>query len=78
MVVKEITTEKQHTLKMSVDKEPSSDSIEKPKGFQALSEKEKANVERTLFLMDKFAVGDSFIHELVHVTWLKSSKIILN
>ena len=33
----------------------------------ALSEQEKANVEKVLFLLDKFCVGDSFYHELTMV-----------
>lgn len=31
-------------------------------GFEALSLKEKSNVEKVLFLLDKFCVGDSFYH----------------
>ena len=33
----------------------------------SLSEEEKANVEKVLFLLDKFCVGDSFYHELTMV-----------
>lgn len=63
MVVRETTTDKEHNLKIPKLGEPSSSNCD-GKGYEALSEKEKANVERTLFLMDRFAVGDNFIHEL--------------
>ena len=33
-------------------------------GFEALSIEDKSNVEKVLFLLDKFCVGDSFYHEL--------------
>lgn len=36
-------------------------------GFEALSDDEKAKVERVLFLLDKFCVGDLFYHELTMV-----------
>ena len=36
-------------------------------GFDTLSEDEKGNVEKILFLVDKFCVGDSFYHELTMV-----------
>ena len=34
------------------------------KQYDSLSDSDKAKVESVLFLMDKFAVGDSFVHEL--------------
>ena len=37
-------------------------------GFDTLSEDEKGNVEKILFLLDKFCVGDCFYHELTMVT----------
>lgn len=36
-------------------------------GFEALSDDEKAKIERVLFLLDKFCVGDLFYHELTMV-----------
>ena len=36
----------------------------KTKQYDGLSENCKKNVEAILFLMDKFSVGDAFIHEM--------------
>ncbi|XP_022794722.1 uncharacterized protein LOC111333422 [Stylophora pistillata] len=36
--------------------------------YNSLSEEEKKQVEEILFLLDKFCVGDSFVHELTMVT----------
>lgn len=38
----------------------SSDEQRQQTGFGALSEEEKAHVERLLFLLDKFCVGDTW------------------
>ena len=43
---------------------PNSNPTPKASQYETLSEEEKGKVETVLFLMDKFAVGDSFIHEL--------------
>jgi hypothetical protein len=63
MVVRETSTNIKHNIKVSTTNEQLSSN---PEGnqYENLSEEEKAKVERTLFLMDKFGVGDSFIHEL--------------
>ena len=36
----------------------------KGKQFDSVTEADKSKIETVLFLMDKFAVGDAFIHEL--------------
>ena len=63
MVVRETSTNIEHNIKVSTTNEQLSSN---PDGnqYENLSEKDKAKVERTLFLMDKFGVGNSFIHEL--------------
>lgn len=41
--------------------------------FEALSYDEKAEIERILFLLDKFYAGDSFYHKLeekAHEIWM--------
>ena len=63
MVVRETNTNTEHTIKVSKPNEQSSSNCEATQ-YERLSEKEKAKVEKTLFLMDKFGVGDNFIHEL--------------
>ena len=63
MVVRETNTNTEHTIKVSKPSEQSSSNCEATQ-YERLSEKEKAKVEKTLFLMDKFGVGDNFIHEL--------------
>ena len=35
--------------------------------FEALSDEETAKVERVLFILDKFCIGDSFYHKLTMV-----------
>ena len=45
-----------------------SNNEEQSRGFEAIPDQEKANVERILFLLDKFCVGDCFYHELTMVT----------
>ena len=40
---------------------------ESSNGFDTLSEEEKSRVEKVLFLLDKFCVGDNFYHELTMV-----------
>ena len=34
-----------------------------PDGFSGLSEDDQCNLEKVLFLLDKFCVGDEFYHE---------------
>ena len=63
MVVRETNTNTEHTIKVSKPNEQSSSNCEATQ-YERLSEKDKEKVEKTLFLMDKFGVGDSFIHEL--------------
>lgn len=36
----------------------------KGKKYDSLTEADKSSIETVLFLMDKFSVGDAFIHEL--------------
>ena len=43
---------------------PDDNTPNKYKHFNNLAEEEKAKVESLLFLMDKFSVGDTFMHEL--------------
>ena len=46
-------------------------------GFDTLSEEEKSGVEKVLFLLEKFCVGDNFYHELtVVVDGLPKSYIV--
>jgi hypothetical protein len=63
IVVRETSTNTEHNIIVSTTNEQLSSN---PEGnqYENLSEKDKAKVERTLLLMDKFGVGDSFIHEL--------------
>ena len=63
MVVRETNTNTEHTIKVSKPNEQSSSNCEAAQ-YERLSEKDKEKVEKTLFLMDKFGVGDNFIHEL--------------
>ena len=46
------------------------------KGFDSLSEEEKEKVDKILFLLDKFCVGDSFYHEFSMYNDLPKSYII--
>ena len=43
---------------------PSGHEARHTSGFESLSLEEKSNVEKVLFLLDKFCIGDSFYHEL--------------
>ena len=72
ITVKEIKTGKVHFVK---PKETSSSSNQQPReylqenngsenGFDGLCEDEKDKLEKILFLLDKFFVGDAFYHEL--------------
>ena len=45
-------------------------------GFDSLSEEEKEKVDKILFLLDKFCVGDSFYHEFSMYNDLPKSYII--
>ena len=60
--VKEIKTGTSHTV-MAQGQDP----VEKGNGFDALTEEEKSRVEKVLFLLDKFCVGDYFYHDLTMV-----------
>ena len=51
MILRETSTNIEHNVQVSNENDK-------------LSEKDKAKIENTLFLMGKFAVGDNFIHEL--------------
>lgn len=63
VLVREISTNIEHKITVPTANGQSSSNLDGNQ-YENLSEKEKANVDRTLFLMDKFAVGDNFIHEL--------------
>ena len=43
-------------------------SRERRKKVQTLSEEEKLKVEKIVFLLDKFFVGDAFYHEILMIT----------
>jgi hypothetical protein len=47
------------------------------KGFDALSVDDKSKVEKVLFLLDRFCVGDYFYHELsMVINGLKKSYLV--
>ncbi|CAB3983662.1 Hypothetical predicted protein [Paramuricea clavata] len=58
--VKEINSGIAHNLMMENNVTGSTENT----GFDALSEDDKAKVEKVLFLLDKFCVGDAFCHEI--------------
>ena len=63
LTVSELKTGLKHTL-TTEGQDPCSESSN---GFDTLSEEEKSRVEKVLFLLDKFCVGDNFYHELTMV-----------
>ena len=63
LTVSELKTGLKHTP-TAEGQDPSSESSN---GFDTLSEEEKSRVEKVLFLLDKFCVGDNFYHELTMV-----------
>ena len=54
-------------LKHALTTEGQDPCSESSNGFDTLSEEEKSRVEKVLFLLDKFCVGDNFYHELTMV-----------
>ena len=70
VTVIETKTSKLHIIGTQQAQGPSgvtSNNEEQSRGFEAIPDQEKANVERILFLLDKFCVGDCFYHELTTV-----------
>ena len=70
MTVIETKTGKLHIIGTEQAQGPSgvtSNNEEQSREFEAIPDQEKANVERILFLLDKFCVGDCFYHELTMV-----------
>ena len=70
VTVIETKTGKLHIIGTEQAQGPSgvtSNNEEQSRGFEAIPDQEKANVERILFLLDKFCVGDCFHHELTMV-----------
>lgn len=60
LIVREVKSGVKHnviTSKTTTDQE-------NDKGFDALSDDDKSKVEKVLFLLDRFCVGDNFYHEL--------------
>ena len=63
MTINELKTGISHTVMAEDQKSNDGDSTV----FDSLSEEEKSKVEKVLFLLDKFCVGDNFCHELTMV-----------
>ena len=63
MTINELKTGISHTVMAEDQKSNDGDSTV----FDSLSEEEKSKVEKVLFLLDKFCVGDNFYHELTMV-----------
>ena len=63
LLVRERKTETVHVLQISTPQQQLGNCTDLT-GFDALSDADKAKVEQTLFLLDKYGVGDSFFHEL--------------
>ncbi|CAB4028869.1 Hypothetical predicted protein [Paramuricea clavata] len=61
MTVKEINSNVRHNLVVDNSRTDSTDNVS---GFDALSDDDKGKVEKVLFLLDKFCVGDDFYHEI--------------
>ena len=64
MTINELKTGISHKV-MAEDQKSNNDGDSN--GFDSLSEEEKSKVEKVLFLLDKFCVGDNFYHELIMV-----------
>ena len=65
ITVRETKTGESHTATDGKTPEaPACQEKRQTSGFEALSIEDKSNVEKVLFLLDKFCVGDSFYHEL--------------
>ena len=70
VTVIETETGKLHIIGTEQAQDPSgvtSNNEEQSRGFEAIPDQEKANVERILFLLGKCSVGDCFYHELTMV-----------
>ena len=61
MTVKEIKSNIRHNLVVDNSGTGNTDNVS---GFDALSDDDKGKVEKVLFLLDKFCVGDAFYHEI--------------
>ena len=59
IAMKEVQTGSKHNVKMASDEQQENTAT----GLDSLSEEEKEKVDKILFLLDKFCVGDSFYHE---------------
>ena len=64
MTINELKTSISHTV-MAKDQKSNNDGDSSV--FDSLSEEEKSKVEKVLFLLDKFCVGDNFYHDLTMV-----------
>ena len=72
VAMKEVQTGSKHNVKMASDDQQENTAT----GFDSLSEEEKEKVDKILFLLDKFCVGDSFYHEFSMYNDLPKSYII--
>ena len=72
VAMKEVQTGSKHNVKMASDEKQENTAT----GFDSLSEEEKEKVDKILFLLDKFCVGDSFYHEFSMYNDLPKSYII--
>ena len=63
--VRETKSGESHTVTSGKNQEaPACKEKRQTSGFEAVSTEEKSNIEKVLFLLDKFCVRDSFYHEL--------------
>lgn len=72
IAMKEVQTGSKHNVKMASDEQQENTAT----GFDSLSEEEKEKVDKILFLLDKFCVGDSFYHEFSMYNDLPKSYLI--
>ena len=72
VAMREVQTGSKHNVKMASDDQQENTAT----GFDSLSEEEKEKVDKILFLLDKFCVGDSFYHEFSMYNDLPKSYII--
>ncbi|CAB3999326.1 Hypothetical predicted protein [Paramuricea clavata] len=61
MTIKEINSDIRHNLVVDNSGTGNTNNVS---GFDALSDDDKGKVEKVLFLLDKFCVGDAFYHEI--------------
>ena len=70
--MKEVQTGSKHNVKMASDEQQENIAT----GLDSVSEEEKEKVDKIVFLLDKFCVGDSFYHEFSMYNDLPKSYLI--